>query len=74
MQTPLRKLRKAQGKTLSQVAEALNIDPATLSRIERNEHSVSAVVAERICQLFDGEISELEVLYPERFSEAILKE
>lgn len=68
MQTPLRKLRKAQGKTLSQVAEALNIDPATLSRIERNEQSVSAVLAERICQLFDGAISELEVLYPERFS------
>lgn len=37
MQSPLRKLRKSHGFTLSHVASGVQVDPATLSRIERCE-------------------------------------
>lgn len=67
MQSPLRKLRKAQGKTLSEVAVAIHLDVGNLSRIERGLQVASLDVAERLSVFFKGEISELEILYPQRY-------
>lgn len=67
MQSPLRKLRKAHNFTLSHVAAGVQIDPATLSRIERCEQVPSVELAERLVNFFKGEINELQILYPGRY-------
>jgi transcriptional regulator with XRE-family HTH domain len=48
MQSPLRKLRKSHGMTLLHVATGVQVDPATLSRIERCEQVPSVELAERL--------------------------
>lgn len=70
MQSPLRNLRKSQGLTLSHVASLVNIDPANLSRIERGQQIASLDVAERLVKFFSGQINELQILYPQRYSKA----
>lgn len=67
MQSPLRKLRKSHGMTLLHVATGVQVDPATLSRIERCEQVPSVELAERLAKFFKGEISELHILYPSRY-------
>ncbi|WHP32816.1 helix-turn-helix transcriptional regulator [Trabulsiella odontotermitis] len=67
MQSPLRTLRKTQGFTLSQVASAVAIDPANLSRIERGQQIASLDVTERLVTFFAGQIDELQILYPHRY-------
>jgi len=67
MHSPLRKLRKAHGYTLSHVAIAVHIDPATLSRIERCEQVPSVDLAERLVQFYGNGLSELHILYPSRY-------
>ncbi|EOV9674759.1 helix-turn-helix transcriptional regulator [Cronobacter turicensis] len=67
MQSPLRKLRNAHGYTLSHVAVGVQVDPATLSRIERCEQVPSVELAERLVKFYDGEIDELQILYPSRY-------
>lgn len=73
MQSPLRKLRKSHGYTLSHVAVGVQVDPATLSRIERCEQVPSVELAERLAKYYKGEISELHILYPGRY-QALEKE
>lgn len=70
MQSPLRKLRKSHGFTLSYVAAGVLVDPTTLSRIERCEQVPSVELAERLANFFNGEISELHILYPSRFQQS----
>ena len=67
MQSPLRKLRKSHGMTLLHGATGVQVDPATLSRIERCEQVPSVELAERLTKFFHGEISELHILYPSRY-------
>lgn len=64
--TPLRKAREALGLSQSQLAEASGIDKATISRAE-NGMAVSRENAERLAKFFNGDLSELEVLYPARY-------
>ena len=66
MQTPLRQIRKSKGLTLSEVAIATNIDVGNLSRIERGTQVTSLDKAEAISRFFDGEVTEMEILYPKR--------
>ena len=63
MQSPLRNVRKAHGFTLQHVAAGVQVNPATLSRIE----IPSIELAERLANFFKGEISEMQILYPARF-------
>ena len=67
--TPLRRARTYARKTLKEVAEALGIDPATLSRIERGDAQASARLAESLANFFGRAVSEEQILYPERFVE-----
>lgn len=55
--------------TLQALAELVGSDVGNLSRIERGAQIPSAELAERICKQFDGEVNELQLIYPERFSE-----
>ncbi|WAW06872.1 helix-turn-helix transcriptional regulator [Oxalobacter formigenes] len=63
----LRKCRKKYG-SLQAVSKELHIDASHLSRIERGTQIPSPDLAERLSNFFCGEISEMEILYPERFT------
>lgn len=67
-QTPLRAVRLENGLTLSQVAVAIQLDVGNLSRIERGIQVASVDVAERLTAYFKGEITEMQILYPKRFT------
>ncbi|EIC83340.1 helix-turn-helix transcriptional regulator [Serratia sp. M24T3] len=67
MQTPLRKLRVAQNLTIQDVANSLNIDVGNLSRIERGKQITSLAIAEKLSKFFGGRITEMQILYPQRF-------
>jgi transcriptional regulator with XRE-family HTH domain len=66
MDTPLRQARIRANKTLTEVAAANGMAKGTLSRLERGQYPVSPAIAERLARYF-GTISEIEILYPERF-------
>lgn len=70
--TPLKQARIARGWRLVDVSARLaalgdQLDPGNLSRIERGAQRASAALAESLCLVFDHEITEIHVLYPERF-------
>lgn len=67
MDTPLRKIRLNKRQSLNRVARETQIDPGNLSRIERGLARASLEVAERLAKYYGGDISELQILYPERF-------
>lgn len=54
--------------TLGKLAQAVGSDVGNLSRIERGVQIPSKELAEKICQQFDGEINEMQLIYPERFT------
>jgi putative transcriptional regulator len=68
MTTALKRARKARNQTLKDVASAVGVDIGNLSRIERQRQRASLALAERLVKHFDGDISEMDVLYPERDS------
>ncbi len=67
MQTPLRKMRISQNLTIQAVAKATEIDVGNLSRIERGTQVTSLSAAEKLSRFFGGAITEMEILYPQRF-------
>ncbi|WP_313309306.1 helix-turn-helix domain-containing protein [Stutzerimonas nitrititolerans] len=72
--SPLRKLRKRRGWSLQKVADQVrelggSADVGSLSRIERCRLTAAPALAEKICRVFGGELTELQILYPERFAE-----
>jgi len=71
--TPLKRARTARKWTLADVSARLaqlgvTIDTGNLSRIERGTQCSSASLAESLSRVFDGEITEIHILYPERFT------
>ena len=68
MVTPLRKARLAKDLTLTSVADALNIEKGSLSRIETGRSAASPKLAARLAAYL-GNVSEIEILYPARFVE-----
>lgn len=67
MKSPLRQVREAKGQTIVEVCHAAGIDPGNLSRIENGKQKPSIEIAEKLAKHFDGEISEMQILYPGRF-------
>lgn len=67
MNTHLRKLRTEKGITISELAVAVQIDVGNLSRIERGIQLTSLENAKRIVDYFNGAITEMEILYPNKF-------
>ena len=70
MKTPLRLAREQREMTIVQVSTATGIDPGNLSRIERGCQTPSKEVAEKLAKFFDNEVTEIQILYPERYSAA----
>jgi transcriptional regulator with XRE-family HTH domain len=65
--TPLKRIREKRGFTQRQVATDNEIDPGNYSRIERGDDKLTPKKAERLSRYFGGAVTELELLYPERF-------
>lgn len=67
MKSPLRQIRERKGQTIVEVSRAVQTDPGNLSRIENAKQNASPELAEKLVKHFDGEISEVEILYPLRY-------
>lgn len=73
--TPLRKARLDNGWRLADVVTRLSAlgcstDTGNLSRVELGKQKASPVLAENLSRVFGGAITEIHILYPERFGEA----
>jgi transcriptional regulator with XRE-family HTH domain len=66
--TPLRMIREQRGVTLAQVSIATGIDVGKLSRLERGKVSASPEDAAKLAHYFGHAVTELEILYPERYA------
>lgn len=69
MQSPLKRTRLTTGRTLSEVAEAVGTNPGNMSRIENGKQKASPGLAEKIAKYFGYAITEIQILYPERFDQ-----
>jgi transcriptional regulator with XRE-family HTH domain len=58
----LRRLRESRGMTQRELADAVGLDPATISRIETADRDPKAVTVARIAQQLELDIGDLEVL------------
>jgi len=67
MPTPLRKMRVEKKLTISEVAIATQLDVGNLSRIERGIQVPSLETAEKLARFFKGKITEMQILYPQRY-------
>lgn len=67
MTTPLRKMRVEKKLTISEVAIATQLDVGNLSRIERGMQVPSLETAEKLSRFFKGKITEMQILYPQRY-------
>ena len=68
MNTPLREAREKRGLTIQQVSASVGIDSGNLSRIERGLQVPSKDLTERLAKYFEGEVTETQIIYPERFA------
>ena len=66
--TPLRLARKEAQLTMTELAAAVGADQSTISRIELRSQRASPELAAKIAARL-GNISEMEILYPERYVE-----
>lgn len=60
----------AAGQTLEDVARAVGIDSGNLSRIERGRQTPGRDLAARLSEHFGGRVTEMEIIYPERYADA----
>lgn len=67
MKSPLRQARESRGLTLKDVANGVSMDPGNLSRVERGEQVPSKEVVEALARFFGNSVTELQIIYPERF-------
>lgn len=67
MKTPLRQIRERKGQTIVEVSRAVLTDQGNLSRIENGKQKASTELAEKLAKYFDHEITEMQILYPDRF-------
>ncbi|EAQ2491488.1 helix-turn-helix transcriptional regulator [Salmonella enterica] len=65
--TPLRKARLNAKMIIQEVATQTKCDPGNLSRMERGIQRPSPELAEKLAKLFCTELTEIQILYPERF-------
>lgn len=68
MNTPLKTARLKRGYVLARVAASVGTDQGNLSRIENGKQRASPELAERLAKYFGYDITEIQILYPERFS------
>lgn len=68
MINPIKAIRRERGQTLAAVADAVKTDVGNLSRIENCKQTASPDLAERLAKHFGYAVTEIQILYPERFT------
>lgn len=68
MSTPLKDVRLKRGLTLKEVADAVEVDTGNLSRIENSKQTVSKDLAARLATFYGHEVTEMQIIYPERYT------
>lgn len=68
MNSPLKQARLRRRATLEAVAKAVSTNTGNLSRIENGKQKASPKLAEKLTKYFGHEITEIQILYPERYS------
>lgn len=68
MKTPLQIAREKRQITQPALAEALGIHQSYYSRVERGQKRCTPVLAQKISSYFGHSVSEMEILYPERYA------
>lgn len=71
--SPLKRARLSRKWTLADVSARLaalgdRLDSGNLSRVERGEQKASPALAEKLAKVFEGDLTEIHILYPERFA------
>lgn len=66
---PLRAARRSRKMTLQELAERVQYDIGNLSRIETFQITPRPAVAARIVAVFPEHLTELHLLYPERYAQ-----
>lgn len=74
MNSPLRLARQKRDLTIQQVSDAVGFDTGGLSRIERGLQIPSKALTEKLVDYFGGEVTEIQILFPERFAEPVTDE
>lgn len=69
----MRLARIKSNRTLTEVASAAGITKGALSRIETGTGAASKQLAEVLSRIL-GNITEMEILYPERYVKAALRQ
>lgn len=52
---------------MKEVADAVEVDTGNLSRIENAKQTVSRELAERLAAYYGHEVTEMQIIYPERY-------
>ncbi len=65
--TLLKTARQKRGQSIYFVAKAVRTSPGNLSRVENRKQRPSPKLAARLAAFFAPELTELQILYPERF-------
>ena len=65
--TPLQKVREARGISQAEVARAVGLDQTTYGKLETAINRGRAGNAEKICKYFKGALTELHIMFPERY-------
>lgn len=71
MTQAIKAARLKRRQTLVQVAQAIGTDAGNLSRIENGKQNPSPKMAAKLAHYFGYEITEIQILYPERFAESV---
>ncbi len=69
MKFPLRLVREKRKMTIAHVCAATGMNPSSLSRIERGHQTPSKKLTEKLVKFFDNEVTEMQIFYPERYTE-----
>ena len=70
MSTPLRTEREKRGWTATEVARSVKVDQSHYSKIETGKIRATAPIAERLALHFGHALTELQIIYPERYPSA----
>jgi transcriptional regulator with XRE-family HTH domain len=70
MHSPLKQARLRRNITLNEVSAAIGASTGNLSRIENGLQKARPKLAEKLARYFGHEITEIQILYPERYSPA----
>jgi transcriptional regulator with XRE-family HTH domain len=66
--SPLRRIRQERRLTTTELGSAIGVHNATISRIELGKVQATPKQAEDLVRFFGQGITELEILYPERYA------